>query len=68
MVEWLIYDEETKAIITSNDGLAPVWRQAIIWTNASLWSIEHLETSFSKILIKIQPFSYTKIHLIMMYV
>ena len=33
----------------SDDGLVPVWRQAIIWTNAGLLSIESLETNLSEI-------------------
>ena len=36
-------------IIGSGNGLSPVRRQAISWTNAALSSIELLETSFSEI-------------------
>ena len=44
-------------------GLSPVRRQAITWTNADLLSIRPLGTNFSEILIEIQNFSFTKIHL-----
>ena len=43
-------------IIGSDNGLAPDRRQAIIWTNAGLLSIEALRTYFSENSIKIQPF------------
>ena len=49
--------------IGSDNGLLPIRRQAIIWTNAGLLSIGPLGTNFSEILIKIQNFSFTKIHL-----
>ena len=42
-------------------GLSPIWRQAIIWTNAGLLSVRPLRTNFSEILIKIQSFSFTKV-------
>ena len=50
-------------IIGSDNGLAPSWCQAIIWTNAGILSIGSLGTSFSEILIKMQNFSFTKMHL-----
>ena len=34
--EWGIYTSVNLAIIDSDNGLSPVWRQAIIWTNAGL--------------------------------
>ena len=37
--------------IGSDNGLSPIQRQAIIWTNAGLLSIGHLGTIFSEILI-----------------
>ena len=46
-----------------DNGLSPIRHQAIIWTNASLLSIEPLGTKFSDILIKIQNFSFTEAHL-----
>ena len=50
-------------IIGSGNGLSPVRRQAITWTNADLLSIRPLGTNFSVIRIKIQNFSFTKMHL-----
>ena len=38
-------------------------RQAIIVTNAEIFTIQPLETNFSEIVIKIQKFSSTKMHL-----
>ena len=49
--------------IGSDNGLLPIRRQAIILTNTGLLSIGLLETNFSEILIKIQNFSFTKMHL-----
>ena len=49
--------------IGSGNGLLPVRRQAITWTNAGLLSIGPLETNFSEIRIEIQIFSFTKIDL-----
>ena len=46
----------------SDNGLSPIRHQAIIWTNAGLLSIGPLGTNFSEILIKIQNFSFTKMH------
>ena len=41
-------------IIGSGNDLVPVWSQAISWTNASLLSIELLESKCCEICIKIQ--------------
>ena len=49
--------------IGSDNGLSPGWRQAIIWTNAAIFLIGTLGTNFSEILIKIQIFSFMKMHL-----
>ena len=49
--------------IGSDNGLSPDRRQAIIWTNAGLLSIEPLQTYFSENWIKMQPFSLKKMHL-----
>ena len=46
--------------IGSGNGLSPVRRQAITWTNAFLLSIRPLRTNFSEIWIKIQNFSLRK--------
>ena len=49
--------------IGSGNGLSPVQRQAITWTNAGLLSIGPLGTNFSEIWIKTQKFSFMKMHL-----
>ena len=46
----------------SDNGLAPDRHQDIIWTNAGIL-IAPLETNFSEIGIKIQNFSFMKMHL-----
>ena len=51
------------AIISSDNGLSPGRRQAIIWTNAGILLIGSLGTNFSEILIEIQVFSFNKMHL-----
>ena len=50
-------------IIGSDDGLSPGRRQDIIWTNAGIVLIGTLGTNFNEILIKIDTFSFKKIHL-----
>ena len=50
-------------IIGSDNGLSPGRRQAIIWTNAGILLIGPLGTNFSEILIEINTFSFTKMHL-----
>ena len=52
-----------RASIGSDNGLSPFRRQTIILTNAGILSIGPLWTNFSEILIKIQNFSFTKMHL-----
>ena len=42
--------------IGSDNGLTPVWHQAITWTNDDLLSFGPLRTNFSEIRIKIQIF------------
>ena len=49
--------------IGSDNGLSPGRGQAIIWTNAGILLIEPLGTNLSEILIKIQIFSFKKMHL-----
>ena len=51
------------AIISSDNGLSPGRRQAIIWTNAGILLIWPVGTNFSDNLIGIQPFSFKKIYL-----
>ena len=50
-------------IIGSDNGLSPDRRQAITWTNAGILLIGPLGTNLNEILIKIQTFSFTKMHL-----
>ena len=50
------------AIIGSDNGLSPGRRQAIIWTNAGILLIGPLGTNFSETLIRIQTFSFKKMH------
>ena len=50
-------------IISSDNGLSPERRQAIIWTNAGILLIGPLGTNFSEMLIEIQTFPLKKIHL-----
>ena len=51
------------AIISSDNGLAPGRRQAIIWTNAGILLTEPLGTNFNEISIEIHTFSFKKMHL-----
>ena len=48
--------------IGSDNGLSPVRRQAIIWTNAGILLIRTLGTNFSEILCEIHTFSFKKMH------
>ena len=61
--ECRIYVPVNQVSMGSGNGLSPIGRQAIIWTSAGLLSIGPLVTNFSEILIKIQIFSFTKMHL-----
>ena len=47
----------------SDNGLAPGWRQAIIWTNAGILFIWILGTSFNEMLIEIHTLSVKKMNL-----
>ena len=49
--------------IVSGNGLSPVRRQAITWTNAGLLSIGLIGINFSEIRIGILSFSLKKMHL-----
>ena len=55
--------ESSQHWFRSDKGLSPIRRRAIICTNVGFLSIRPLGTSFSEILIKIQTFSFTKMHL-----
>ena len=50
-------------IIGSDNGLSPVRRQAIIWTNAGILLIRPLGTNFSEMWIEILILSFMKIRL-----
>ena len=50
-------------VIGSDNGLSPRWHQAIIWTNAGILLFAPLGTNFNEILIRIQTFSFKKMHL-----
>ena len=50
-------------IISSDNGLSPDRRQAIVWTNAGMLLIGSLGTNFNEILSEIQTFSFKKMHL-----
>ena len=50
-------------IITSDNGLSPGRRQAIIWNNAGILSIGLIGTKFSEILIEVLTFSFKKMRL-----
>ena len=52
----------TSTNISSDNGLSPGRRQAIIWTNAGILLIGPLGTNFSGILSKIHTFSLKKMH------
>ena len=59
--------QRSGSIITgSGNGLSLVQRQFITWTNAELMSFGPLGINFDEILIKIQWFPFTKIHLKML--
>ena len=49
--------------ISSGNGLSPIRRQAITWTNVHLLSIGPLGANFNEILTKIRNFSLKKMHL-----
>ena len=54
-------------IIGSDNGLAPGWRQAIIWTNDGILLIGTVGINSNKIFSKIYTFSFKKMHLKMAY-
>ena len=58
-----IYTSVNWTSTDSGNGLSPVRRQAITWTNADVLSIGPSGTNFSEISIKIQHFPFTNMHL-----
>ena len=45
----------------SDNGLVPIWRQSIIYSNAWLLSIRSLGTNFSEILVKIRKNAFENV-------
>ena len=58
-----IYASVNRVSISSDNGLSPIRRQAITWTNAGVLSIWQLGTDFNEIRIGILLFSFKKMHL-----
>ena len=58
-----IYASVNRVSIGSDNSLSPIRREAIILTNAGSLSTGTLKTNVSEILIKVQNFSFTKMHL-----
>ena len=58
--EWGIYASLNCVINGSDNGLSPVRRQAIIWTNAGILFIGPSGTNFSEISIEMQTFLFKK--------
>ena len=58
-----MYASVNWAIIGSDNGVSPVRRQALIWTNARMLLIGPLGTDFTEILIEIYTFSLKKMSL-----
>ena len=58
-----MYASVNWAIIGSDNGVSPVRRQALIWTNARTLLIGPLGTDFTEILIEIYTFSFKKMSL-----
>ena len=52
-----------RASIGSDNGLSPDRRQAIIWPNAGILLLLTMGINFSEILVEINTFSFTKMHL-----
>ena len=61
-----IYASVNWVSISSDNGLSPDRRQAIIWTNAGILITGPLGTNFNEIQLKIQKFSIIKMHFTML--
>ena len=61
--EWRIYASVNYTIMGSDNGLSPGRHQAIIWTKAGIFLIGPNGTNFSEIIIEIEIFSFTNLHL-----
>ena len=60
--EWSNMASMNMVIISSGNGLLPIWHQAITWTNADLLIIGPLGTNLIEIWMKIQNISISKMH------
>ena len=58
-----MYASMNQVSIDSDNGLSPIWGKAVILTSAASVRIGPLGTNFSGILIKIQNFSFMKMHM-----
>ena len=63
LIHGLVHDCSNSSAIGSDNGLSPARRQTIIWTNTSKVSIRPEGAYFSEIVLKIQKFSFRKMHL-----
>ena len=61
--KWCTYASISHDITGSDNGLLPVWHQAITWNNVDILPIGPVGTNFSKICIKLQTFPFRKIDL-----
>ena len=62
--DWYTQYHPLKTLQKAKSGVETVhFTQAIIWTYAVLSSIEPLRTNVSQIILKIQTFSFKKMHL-----
>ena len=55
-----------RVICGTDNGLLPIWRQAIIWTNAGILLIWTLRTHASELLSEIHAFSFKQMHVKML--
>ena len=60
------YVSVNKVNIGSDNDLASVWHQAVLWTNVGVLLLEPLGTNFSEIWNKVQTYSYKKMSLKML--
>ena len=60
--EWCIFASINQVSICSDNGLLPIWHQAIIWINSGLLLIGPAGTNLSGISIKIQQYSHKKMN------
>ena len=63
LTKWCICASVDYTIISSDNGLSSIWRQAIIWTNDDILSIRPYGTHVNEVLVEIRSFSFKKTHL-----